>query len=72
MFWQQEQMMERELGVKTTGQPTRPTLIYNVTEEGIPEFAYWDYRILCQPLKQDIPTKYFLPIDDLASRLAAK
>ena len=43
-------------------------LINNNTE---PTFAQWNYRILCAPLKDDIPTKNFRIIDDLPRRMAS-
>jgi len=48
-----------------------PTIMYNVTD-GIPQFAQWNYRILCHPLKQQVPTGYFKLQDDLSARLAHK
>ena len=34
-----------------------PTMMYNITD-GIPQFAQWNYRILCHPVKQHVPTHY--------------
>jgi hypothetical protein len=33
------------------------------------QFAQWNYRILCHPLKQDLQTDRFRVVDDLASRM---
>ena len=33
-----------------------PTSMYNVTEDGTPEIAQWNYRVLCHPLARDLPT----------------
>lgn len=41
-------------------------LINNNTE---PNFAQWNYRILCAPLKYNIPTSNFRVIDDLPRRI---
>lgn len=48
-----------------------PTTMYNITA-GVPQFAQWNYRILCHPLKQDVPTSYMVMQDDLGIRLARK
>ena len=48
-----------------------PTTIINM-RNGTPEYAQWNYRILCHPIKGDLPLKVFEPVDDLASRLAHK
>ncbi|XP_046381064.2 uncharacterized protein LOC124152237 [Haliotis rufescens] len=39
-------------------------------EHGTPKFAQWNYRILCHPLKRDIPLKYLHLQDDLSARFA--
>ena len=36
---------------------------------GTPEFAQWNYRILCQGLSDDLPLNRFRVIDDLAPRM---
>ena len=48
-----------------------PSVIMNVIN-GTAEFAQWNYRIMCHPIKKEIPLKYLEPMDDLASRLAHK
>jgi len=48
-----------------------PTTIMNVIN-GKPEYAQWNYRILCHPLKEDLPLKVFTPADDLFARLPHK
>ena len=39
---------------------------------GTPEFAQWNYRVLCQPLKDDLPLNRFRVVDDLASRMTSQ
>ncbi|GFO42564.1 hypothetical protein PoB_006906900 [Plakobranchus ocellatus] len=48
-----------------------PTVMYNITD-GIPQYAQWNYRIVCHPLKQDVPTSYLKVQDDLSTRLRRK
>ncbi|GFO42567.1 hypothetical protein PoB_006907200 [Plakobranchus ocellatus] len=36
-----------------------PTLLYNMSENKIPQFAHWKSRVLCQPISQDVPTVLF-------------
>ncbi|XP_064632901.1 uncharacterized protein LOC135491146 [Lineus longissimus] len=45
-----------------------PTKIIDVINDTIPVYAQWFYRILCHPLKQDIPLNGFRVIDDINSR----
>ena len=45
-----------------------PKSVYNVVN-GTPEYAQWNYRILCQPLKEDLPLNRFRVVDDLATRM---
>jgi len=45
-----------------------PTTINSVDENGVPIYAQWNYRILCHPLKDDLPTNVFKPDDDLIYR----
>ncbi|XP_035825463.1 uncharacterized protein LOC118477622 [Aplysia californica] len=47
-----------------------PTTLYNVTEDGTPQIAQWNYRMLCHPLSRDLPTKLFRLQDDLPYRMA--
>jgi len=50
-----------------------PTTIMSVNETtGNPEYAQWNYRILCQPTSEEIPTKEFHQMDDLAYRIPRK
>ncbi|XP_005104802.3 uncharacterized protein LOC101855125 [Aplysia californica] len=44
-----------------------PTTI-NSVENGHPHYAQWNYRILCHPLKDDLPVSVFKPEDDLLYR----
>lgn len=46
-----------------------PRIVFNVTEEGKPLFAQWNYRILCHPIQRDLPLKCLDLVDDLKSRL---
>lgn len=46
-----------------------PMKIMNLADGDNPVFAQWNYRILCAPLEQDIPTRFFRPIDDLSIRM---
>ena len=48
-----------------------PRNVYRVVN-GTPEYAQWNYRILCQPLKDDLPLNRFRVIDDLATRMRHK
>jgi len=45
-----------------------PTNIQSVDDKGNPTYVQWSYRILCHPLKDDLPTKYFEQDDDLMYR----
>ena len=49
-----------------------PKVVIDVTDEGRPVFAQWNYRILCQPLSFDLPLKQLRVIDELKSRLLTK
>jgi len=44
-----------------------PTTIMEVVN-GVPVYAQWNYRILCHPLKDDLPFSYFREHDDLKYR----
>lgn len=45
-----------------------PTTIYNITD-GVPNFAQWNYRILCHPLKGEVNRSHLVPLDDLGHRM---
>jgi len=45
-----------------------PTNIMSVDDKGMPNIVQWNYRIICHPLKDDLPTKYFQQEDDLTYR----
>ncbi|XP_013381893.1 uncharacterized protein LOC106152730 [Lingula anatina] len=49
----------------------KPTSIVDF-ENGKPVFATWDYRVLCHPVNQDIPTSTFRVVDDLSIRTPRK
>ena len=46
-----------------------PTKIIDFVNETLPVFAQWNYRILCHPLKKDVPLKRLRVIEDLGSRM---
>lgn len=46
-----------------------PRVIFNITEDGIPIYAQWNYRILCHPVHRDIPLNCLNVVDDLKSRI---
>ena len=46
-----------------------PKVLINVSSERGLEFAQWTYRIMCHPLKTDLPLNRFRVVDDLKSRL---
>ncbi|GFO15422.1 hypothetical protein PoB_004192700 [Plakobranchus ocellatus] len=46
-----------------------PTALMNITERGEPVYAQWNYRMLCHPLREDLPTSHFTLVDDLSARL---
>ncbi|KAJ8317585.1 hypothetical protein KUTeg_005489 [Tegillarca granosa] len=46
-----------------------PRVIINVNN-GTPEFAQWNYDILCHPIKNDFSRKDLRIVDDLSARLA--
>ena len=45
-----------------------PTTIMNMVN-GTPEYAQWNYRISCHPLKHDLPLSALKPVDDIAARI---
>ncbi|CAL1541035.1 unnamed protein product [Lymnaea stagnalis] len=46
-----------------------PSKLYSM-EGGYPQFAQWNYRVICHPVSFDVPTSYFKLDDDLGHRLA--
>ncbi|XP_052775223.1 uncharacterized protein LOC128213503 [Mya arenaria] len=46
-----------------------PTTVINVTDDGEPVYAQWNYRILCHPIKTPLSLQDFKPVDDLAVRM---
>jgi len=44
-----------------------PSTIMGV-KNGTPEYAQWNYRIMCHPLKRDLPLKHLRLVDDLVPR----
>ena len=49
-----------------------PTTIMNVTEKGYPEFAQWNYRIMCHPLNKDLPLNRLRVVDEIGLRMSFK
>ena len=49
-----------------------PTTIMNMINGTLPQIAQWNYRILCHPLKQNLPLNRFRVVDDLMSRMSSK
>lgn len=49
-----------------------PTGIMNIINETYPEFAQWNYRILCSPINFDLPLNRFRVVDELAPRITSK
>lgn len=45
-----------------------PTMIYEV-KDGVPLYAQWNYRILCHPIKTELPLSAFVPVEDLVGRI---
>ena len=48
-----------------------PTTIMDIINGTFPVFAQWNYRILCHPIKRDIPLNRFRVVDDLQPRMAS-
>ena len=49
-----------------------PTTIMNMINGTFPQVAQWNYRILCHPLKRDVPLNRFRVVDDLIARMTNK
>ncbi|XP_048585291.1 uncharacterized protein LOC116604390 [Nematostella vectensis] len=49
-----------------------PTTIMGVSNNGTPEFAQWNYRILCNPISRDIPLNRLRMVDELGPRVAQR
>ena len=49
-----------------------PTTIIGMINDTFPVFAQWNYRILCHPLKRDVPLNRFRVVDEISPRLAAR
>ncbi|XP_035828405.1 uncharacterized protein LOC118477195 [Aplysia californica] len=49
-----------------------PTIMMSINETtGVPEYAQWNYRMLCSPLKEDVPLSDLRPVDDLSYRVVS-
>ena len=46
-----------------------PTKIMSMINDTIPNFAQWNYRIMCHPIKRDIPLNRLRVVEDVASRM---
>jgi len=66
--WEDQHNMEQALGASGSKHPQENSAFYptkimsvDVDTDGIPtpKFAKWDYRILCQPIKDNVPTSRF-------------
>ena len=49
-----------------------PTTIIGMSHDTFPVFAQWNYRILCHPIKRDLPLNRFRVIDEVSPRLGAR
>jgi len=49
-----------------------PTKIIGLINGTIPQFAQWNYRIACAPLKNDVRFGNLMLIDDVASRMSRR
>lgn len=49
-----------------------PTKIIDMVNGLKPVLAQWKYRIMCHPIKEDLPLKHFKVVDDIASRMKMK
>ncbi|GFO42570.1 hypothetical protein PoB_006907500 [Plakobranchus ocellatus] len=47
----------------------KPTVLYKMSKNKIPHFARWKSRLLCQPASHQVPTTFFQPQHDLATRI---
>ena len=47
-------------------------IIGTVENSTTPIMAQWNYRLLCHPLRNNLPTAVLKPVDDLAPRMARK
>lgn len=49
-----------------------PTTVMNVTKDGHPQFAQWNYRIMCNPISRDLPLDRLRMVDELAPRMTGQ
>ena len=61
-------------GVKSLGENLSflPTKIMGLINGTVPDFAQWNYRILCHPIKKDLPLNRFRVVDDISSRMMTR
>ncbi|KAK3582046.1 hypothetical protein CHS0354_025652 [Potamilus streckersoni] len=72
-----EQLQEKNMFAAYTGDGTKsdelpylPKTIINVTEDGTPVYAHWNYRIACHPIKTTLRLQNFRLINDLSTQLS--
>ena len=46
-----------------------PTTIMNIINNTYPQFAQWNYRIACHPIKRDLPLNRLRMVDELGPRM---
>ena len=73
------ELQQKALFTSYTGRKSRnenlaflPAKIIDIINETIPQFAQWNYRILCHPIRRDLPLNRFCVVDELQSRMSAK
>lgn len=49
-----------------------PTTVMEFINGTVPVFAQWNYRIMCHPVKQEVPLTHVMLIDDLKTRMQFK
>ena len=49
-----------------------PTTIMDFINDTIPVFAQWNYRIMCHPVKQEVPLSHVVLEDSLKTRMQFK
>lgn len=48
-----------------------PTALMNVTDDGRPVLAQWNYRILCHPVSRDLPLNRLRVVEEVGLRMSA-
>ncbi|GFR88266.1 hypothetical protein ElyMa_004247100 [Elysia marginata] len=71
--WEELSMFVRYAAYSGTKSPKEnyaflPTALFDFNRTtGEPIYAQWNYRIICSPIKEDLPTKYIRQVVDLKS-----